>query len=82
MKDPYKILGLSTSSSQDEIKAAYRTLAKKFHPDLNAGNKDAEIKFKELNTANQLIGNADDRAKFDRGETDEQQQEQDESYDR
>lgn len=67
--DPYSILGVSRTASQDEIKNAYRNLAKKHHPDLNPGNKEAEKKFKEINAANELIGTAEQRAKFDRGET-------------
>jgi DnaJ-class molecular chaperone len=74
MTDPYTILGVSKSSSVDEIKKSYRKLAKKYHPDLNPGNKEAEKKFKEISHAFDLIGTAENRAKFDRGETDEQQQ--------
>jgi len=66
--NPYKILGVSTSSTQDAIKGAYRDLAKKYHPDLNPGNKEAEAKFKEISSAYELIGTADSRSKFDRGE--------------
>lgn len=66
--DPYKALGLSKSASQDEIKISYRNLAKKFHPDLNPGNKEAELKFKEVSAAYDMIGTPDARAKFDRGE--------------
>lgn len=76
MMDPYKVLGVAQGATQDEIKNAYRTLAKKLHPDLNPGNKVSENKFKEVSKAYELIGTADMRAKFDRGETDEQQQQQ------
>ncbi len=76
MKDPYQILGVSKTSTQDEIKNAYRNLAKKFHPDLNPGNKTAESKFKDAASAYEMIGTPEARTKFDRGETLEQQQEQ------
>lgn len=67
-RDPYSVLGLTAKASDDEIKKAYRSLAKKLHPDLNPGNKSAEAKFKEINSAYELIGMPEDRAKFDRGE--------------
>lgn len=51
MRDPYEVLGLSPGASEDEIKAAYRKLAKKYHPDLNGGSADAERKMKEVNDA-------------------------------
>lgn len=80
MTDPYKILGVSKTASQDEIKKAYRKLAKIHHPDLNPGNKESEKKFKEISHAFDLIGTQESRAKFDRGETDEHQQHQYEQY--
>jgi curved DNA-binding protein len=64
-KDYYKILGVSKTASQDEIKKAYRKLAVKYHPDKNAGNKQAEDKFKELNEANEVLGNPEKRKKYD-----------------
>ena len=76
MTDPYKVLGVSKTSSIDDIKKSYRKLAKKFHPDLNPGNKEAEKRFKEISHSFDLIGTAENKAKFDRGETDEQQQKQ------
>jgi DnaJ-class molecular chaperone len=76
MTDPYEVLGLTKSSSQDDIKKTYRRMAKKYHPDLNPGNKEAEKKFKEVSHAFDLIGTPEAREKFDRGETDEQQQKQ------
>ena len=66
--DPYQTLGVTRSASQDEIKNAYRNLAKKFHPDLNPGNKSSENKFKEIGLAYEMIGSPDQRAKYDRGE--------------
>ncbi len=63
-KDPYLILGISQNASQDEIKNAYRMLAKKYHPDLNPGNKDAESKFKDITFAYEQIGSPENRARF------------------
>lgn len=73
MNDPYQILGVSKTADQDEIKKSYRKLAKKYHPDLNPGNKEAEKKFKAVSHAFDQIGTAEARAKFDRGEEFEQQ---------
>ena len=68
--DPYETLGVKKDASQDDIQKAYRRLAKKLHPDLNPGNKQAEEKFKEVSAANDLLGDPDKRARFDRGEID------------
>jgi DnaJ-class molecular chaperone len=68
--DPYKILGLARTATGDEIRSAYRKLAKKHHPDLNPGNKAAEEKFKEISTANELLSDPEKRARFDKGEID------------
>jgi DnaJ-class molecular chaperone len=68
--DPYQTLGVDQSASQDDIQKAYRRLAKKLHPDLNPGNKQAEEQFKEVTAAYDLLGDAEKRAKFDRGEID------------
>jgi len=71
MDDPYKILGVSKEASLDDIKKAYRGFAKKYHPDLNPGNKEAEAKFKAVSHAFDQIGTAEEKAKYDRGETEE-----------
>lgn len=64
-KDYYKILGLSKTATQDEIKKAYRKLAVKYHPDKNAGDKVAENKFKEANEANEVLSKPDKRKQYD-----------------
>lgn len=71
MNDPYKILGVTRTASQEDIKKAYRKLAKKYHPDLNPGNTELEKKFKEAAHAFDLIGTSEARARFDRGETED-----------
>ncbi len=70
MQDPYKILGVSKTSSDADIKKAYRELVKKLHPDLNPSDKKAEERFKEVSGAFGLLGDKDKRAKFDKGEID------------
>ena len=70
MKDPYEALGVEKTASVDDIRKAYRRLAKKLHPDLNPGNKKAEEQFKEVSAAYDLLSDADKRARFDRGEID------------
>jgi DnaJ-class molecular chaperone len=70
MTDPYEILGLSKTASDDDIRKAYRKLAKKYHPDLNPGKADAETRFKEISAANALLSDPEKRARFDRGEID------------
>lgn len=70
MRDPYTVLDVSRTASDDEIKKAYRALAKKYHPDLNPGKKDIESKFKEISAAYDILGDTEKRAKFDRGEMD------------
>jgi len=72
MADPYKTLGVVRSASADEIKKAYRKLAKKLHPDVNPGNKKVEQQFKEATAAYDLLSDADKRRKFDSGEIDDQ----------
>jgi DnaJ-class molecular chaperone len=68
--DPYTTLGVKKDATQDDIQKAYRRQAKRLHPDLNPGNKTAEEKFKEVTAAYDLLGDADKRARFDRGEID------------
>jgi len=63
--DFYKILGVTRSASEDDIKKAYRKLARKYHPDLNPGNKDSEAKFKELTEANEVLSDAVKRKNYD-----------------
>ena len=70
MDDPYKIIGVERSASEDEIRTAYRKLAKKHHPDLNPGKAEAEEKFKQISTAYALLSDAEKRGRFDRGEID------------
>ncbi len=68
MKDPYSVLGVSQSSSDAEIKKTYRTLAKKLHPDSNAGDEKVAERFKEVSAAYALLRDKDMRARYDRGE--------------
>ncbi len=60
--DPYAVLGVPISASADEIRKAYRKLAKKNHPDLNPGDSSAEERFKEAQAAYDIVGNAEQRA--------------------
>ena len=64
-KDYYKILGVSKSATEKEIKSAYRKLAQKYHPDRNPGNQKAEDKFKEINEAHEVLGDPQKRARYD-----------------
>ncbi len=63
--DYYKVLGVEKNADEKEIKKAYRKLARKYHPDMNPGNKDAEKRFKEINEAYEVLSDADKRAKYD-----------------
>jgi DnaJ-class molecular chaperone len=69
-RNPYDVLGVKPEASEDEIRSAYRALAKKNHPDLNPGNKPAEARFKEIASAYDLLSDKEKRARFDRGEID------------
>mgnify|MGYP000856865065 CR=1 FL=1 len=71
MADPYKVLGVARGASDEDIKRAYRKLAKKLHPDLNPGDKKIEAQFKETTAAYDLLSDTDKRRKYDRGEIDE-----------
>lgn len=64
--DYYKILGIKKSATESDIKKAYRKLARKYHPDLNPDDKEAEKRFKEVNEANEVLSNAENRKKYDK----------------
>jgi DnaJ-class molecular chaperone len=70
MRDPYEALGVSKGASEAEIKKAFRSLAKKYHPDTKGGDAGAQKKFQEISGAYEIIGDKEKRAKFDRGEID------------
>src|SRR5258708_4450756 len=65
-KDYYRVLGVSGSASGDDIKKAYRKLAKKYHPDANPGNKTSESRFKEITEAHSVLADAEKRKQYDR----------------
>ena len=65
-RDPYEVLGVSKSATADEIQKAYRKLSKKHHPDRNPGDKQAESLYKEIQSANEILGDPEKRANFDR----------------
>ena len=71
MADPYEALGVPRDASHDDIRKAYRKAAKESHPDLNPGKPEAEQRFKEVNAAYDIIGDAEKRKRFDAGEIDE-----------
>jgi DnaJ-class molecular chaperone len=68
---PYELLGVKPDASPDDIRKAYRKLAKQLHPDLNPGKPEAEARFKAVSAAYDLLSDADKRARYDRGEIDE-----------
>lgn len=68
--DPYQVLGVAREADEKALRAAYRALAKKFHPDLNPGKPEAAERFKQINAAYDLLSDKDKRARFDRGEID------------
>jgi DnaJ-class molecular chaperone len=70
MRDPYEVLGVSKNASEADIKKAFRTLAKKYHPDSHSKDKNAANKFQEVNTAYEIVGDKEKRAQYDRGEID------------
>ena len=70
MADPYETLGVRRGDSEEAIRKAYRKLAKRHHPDLNPGDKQAAERFKTINAANDILSDPEKRARFDRGEID------------
>lgn len=70
MKDPYLVLGVARTASDDEIKKAYRALARELHPDLNPGDSKAESRFKDISAAYDFLSDTTKRAQFDAGEID------------
>ena len=64
-RDYYEVLGVSKTATDEELKKAYRKLAKQYHPDMNPGNAEAEAKFKEANEAYEVLSDKDKRAKYD-----------------
>jgi DnaJ-class molecular chaperone len=71
MPNPYETLGVAPDASQDDIRKAYRKAAKESHPDLNPAKPEAEARFKEINAAYDIVGDADKRKRYDAGEIDE-----------
>ena len=70
MKDPYETLGVARSATDEEIKSAFKKLARKYHPDLHPDDKAAETRFKEISAANDLLKDKEKRRRFDAGEID------------
>ena len=65
MNDPYSVLGITPGADEETIKKAYRQLAKKYHPDMNPGDKEAEVKFKEASEAYAVLSDPDKRRQYD-----------------
>ena len=65
-RDYYEVLGISKGATEDEIKKAYRKVAKECHPDLHPGDKDAEVRFKEANEAYEVLSDAEKKDRYDR----------------
>ena len=70
MEDPYKILGVAKNASEEALRAAYRKLAKRHHPDLNPGKPEAAERFKAINAAYEILSDPEKRGRYDRGEID------------
>src|SRR5579864_8707034 len=70
MRDPYDVLGVSKKASDAEINKAFRSLAKKHHPDTHQGDSNAQKRFQEISAAYDILGDKEKRGKFDRGEID------------
>jgi curved DNA-binding protein CbpA len=70
VEDPYRVPGVTREASADEIRAAYRKLAKQHHPDLNPGNEAAEERFKAISAVYELLSHPEKRGRYDRGEID------------
>ena len=64
-RDHYRVLGVDRSAAHDDIRKAYHKLARKYHPDINPGNKEAESKFKEISAAHDILGDPDKRKLYD-----------------
>ena len=79
-RDPYEVLGVAKSASDEEIKRQYRKIAKENHPDLHPGDPEAERRFKEASQAYDILGDDEKRARFDRGEIDASGQERPEAH--